>query len=602
MTAPDDAPSHSHLLAGACWGLAAAVLLAVGLRVGPSLAVAAAGCAVGLLLAFRWPSFEAWRHPAASFVAAAAGLAAFGFTQGAFFLLAPLVAAAVSWPLASGRAHRPPGTPAAREWPWLLMSFVAGASVFFTQAARRHWSFASGARDLGLFYQTHWLISRGLPPRNTVMDLHALGDHMELLDYPLALLLRVHEGPETLLLVQAVALASAVFPLAWLATRLTGDARLGRATAWVWLLSPDLHAGAMFDYNTTQLGATGLAWTAWALVCRGPGASLAAALVTCLAKENFCLYVALLALALAWRHAPRRRALAAASLAIALFVLELAVLFPRFREGGFRHWDFPALGAGPREAAATVVTRPGHVLGTLVETAEKRRALLRPLLATGYLPVAEPVSLLPLSVNWAERFLSAHENRHWGYHYGAPAAALAALGLVLGAARLARAGRAGPGLAGYAVGCALITGALPPWSTTAGNPRSELYVLRSPSAARPQDVTTNRRAVRFVGRDPDLKVAAQYSLLPHVAGRRFVVELDRAEEADVVVLQVGGNTHPMGRPGWRRFVRGLEASGAFHVAFCEGNSIVLRRGRDQPPPCPAWEAALADARSTGERR
>ena len=54
--------------------------------------------------------------------------------------------------------------------------------------------FGSGSKDLGLFYQTHWLIAHGRPPLNTVMGMHALADHMELVDYAVAPLLRVYDG------------------------------------------------------------------------------------------------------------------------------------------------------------------------------------------------------------------------------------------------------------------------------------------------------------------------------------------------------------------------------------------------------------------------
>ena len=102
------------------------------------------------------------------------------------------------------------------------------------------------------------------------MGMHALADHMELIDWAVAPLLRLHEGPATLLFVQASALASAVFPLFWLGRRVLESAARGSRWRCAWLLAPDLHLGVMFDYNPTQLGAAALIWTAWALLCRGP--------------------------------------------------------------------------------------------------------------------------------------------------------------------------------------------------------------------------------------------------------------------------------------------------------------------------------------------
>ena len=150
----------------------------------------------------------------------------------------------------------------------------------------------------------------------------------------------------------------------------------------------------------------------------------------------------------------------------------------------------------------------------------------------------------------------------------------------------------------YLAGCALVTGLLPPYSTPTLREhrvrRSELYLARPPYAMAPEDVRTADAAVRFIGRNPYLAVAAQDRLLPHLAGRRTILMLDRALEAEVIALQLNGATWPDGRPSWRRRVHAIAATGAYGVAFCEGQTIVLRRGAPSVP-CPSWEAFLSSA-------
>ena len=145
----------------------------------------------------------------------------------------------------------------------------------------------------------------------------------------------------------------------------------------------------------------------------------------------------------------------------------------------------------------------------------------------------------------------------------------------------------------YLAGCALVTGLLPPYSTPSLREHrvrgSELYLARSPYAMAPEDVRTADAAVRFIGRNPYLTVAAQDRLLPHLAGRRTILMLDRALEAEVIALQLNGATWPDGRPSWRRRVHAIAATGAYGVAFCEGQSVVLRRGTPSVP-CSSWEA------------
>jgi uncharacterized membrane protein len=579
---------------GAAWGTGAAGLLVGHLRLpepGALYALAALAAAVAALLL---PDSEALEHPALAVLAAACGLLMARWPEPAFYLLVPLMVAAAVWPL------RPPGVPESLPRavpPWAVAAtFGAACAVFFVQSANRYWDFGAGSKDLGLFYQTHWLIARGLPPVNTVMGMHALADHMELLDWAVAPLLRIHDSAATLLFVQAVALASAVFPLFWMGRRVLESSRAGFALAWAWLLAPDMHLGLMFDYNPTQLGAAALLWTAWALTCRRLPAALLAALVACLSKENVCIYVAVVAAVLGLRLAPWRRALAVAVLAAGVFALEMLVLAPRFRAGGFRHWEqYEDLGGTPAEGARTAITRPDVPLGLVVDHPQKRRSMLLPLTATGCIGLADPLSIVLQLPNWGERFLSGYRTRWWGYHYGVPAAATACIGLMLGWRRLRAAGRDGRLLPWYVIGCALVAGLLPPFRTPGGNTRSDLYYLRQSYVAAPEDVRTQERAVAFIGRSPYVKVAAQDRLLPRLAGRPHVYMLDRALEADVdvVALQMNGATWPDGRPSWRRRVSEIWKSGRFAVAFCAGQTVVLKRGVPPGLPCPPFEEQLA---------
>ena len=89
----------------------------------------------------------------------------------------------------------------------------------------------------------------------------------------------------------------------------------------------------------------------------------------------------------------------------------------------------------------------------LVDHPQKRRSILQPLAAAGFVGLADPLSIALQVPNWVERFYSSYQTRWWGYHYGVPAAALALVGAILGWRRLRRAGRDGAGMGGY-VACA----------------------------------------------------------------------------------------------------------------------------------------------------
>ena len=572
---------------GGLVGLGAAGLLAPRLDARGALVTFGLGACLGAGVALRFPSWPALAHPGTAALAGIAGISMLRFPEPAFFVLVPMLAAALAWPL--GRAAN--GTERVPAWVTPVL-FVVAASAFFIQSANRHWQFASGSMDLGIFVQQLWLLSHGLVPFNTVMGMHMLADHMDWIDWFVAPLVRLGPGPEMLLLVQSVVVASAVFPLIALGTRLAG-VHAGLTAAAAFVLAPDVHMGVMFDYNPSTLGSALLLWAAWAIVLRGPLAAFALALLACFAKENFTLYVALLGVTLPLlRLASWRRGVGVAVMALSLFAVQIQLVFPAFRTGGFRHWEFEELGETPNAIVAAAAGHPFRTAELLVDQAEKRRGLLLPLLGTGYLAVAEPASLLLLLPNWGERFLSTHRTRWWGYYYGMPAVAMSCLGILVGWRRLERAGVLSNRLPAYVVGSVLLAGIFPPYVTPSGNSRSDLYYLRQPYASAASDQQTERALVRYVGSDPRLKVAAQHNLLAHLAERPFVVTLDRAEEADVIAVQLNGATYPTGRPAWKRLLWDIDERGHYYVAFCEGSSVVLRRGPGSEVPCPSWDGLM----------
>ena len=313
----------------------------------------------------------------------------------------------------------------------------------------------------------------------------------------------------------------------------------------------------MFDFNPTTFASALLLWMAWALVCRGPVAVLVLTLLACAAKTNFGLYVAVLALVLASAPSPGGA----------------ASPWPRSPSPS-SSWSWPSCSPGSAPAAsatgstrssarARARSRSAH--GARGRTArppcsstirQKRRSLLLPLAATGYLGLADPAVAGPAAPQLGRALP------------GQPPGAL--VGLLL------RHAGGGDGAGGRGAGRAAAAGGRPRRPA----PRALRGRLRAADAAssrptgRPTATTAARstrsrrparrerrgrahaaaRPCASSGATRGSKVAAQYNLLPHLAGRPFIYELDHAAEADVVALQLDGETYPDGRPAWRRRV------------------------------------------------
>jgi hypothetical protein len=361
----------------------------------------------------------------------------------------------------------------------------------------------------------------------------------------------------------------------------------------------DLQNAVMFDWNPTTCGAGLLPWVAWAFESRRPGAFALALAGVAACKENLIVYAGALAVALAleasWdrRHgAPRQtlspaHGLVAAVVLAGLFAWELGWLIPRFRAGGFRHGRYEQLGSDGLQALGFVLAHPLDAAALLVTPATKLPGLLAAAAGTLGLVLAAPAYLVPIAPVVLERFWSTAPNRWWGYHYGAALAAFSVLAAISAIARLTarrtpeRARRMRLGLAGAVLTATVAVAFVLPVS------QAPLFARHLGYDERPGDVRDGLSALALV--PPDVPVAAQNQLLPHLSGRAEVFELSRPVRAPWVALHLGLGAWPFADDYPGRLARDLRASG-YGVVTCVGKAVVLARGHVDGP-CPILDAA-----------
>jgi len=131
----------------------------------------------------------------------------------------------------------------------LLWLVVISAGILFAASIARHGLLESNAWDLGIFDQPLYLLSRGLPPISTIINVHILGDHAAWIFYPLSLLYRIYPSVHWLFLVQAIALASGAIPLWHLARHAGVQAGQAGAIATAYLLYPLIFNLNLFDFH-----------------------------------------------------------------------------------------------------------------------------------------------------------------------------------------------------------------------------------------------------------------------------------------------------------------------------------------------------------------
>ncbi|MFP3969016.1 DUF2079 domain-containing protein [Actinomadura fulvescens] len=343
-------------------------------------------------------------------------------------------------------------TPVPRRVPGLAV-LVAVASVFYaTYSLLRIHTFRASTYDLVIFDQAIRSYSRFELPVAMVKGVHngfgpdfsILGDHFSPMLAVLAPLYWVHDGPETLVIAQAVLLALAVVPI-WRYT----ERRLGSAAAYcvcgAYMVSWPIAEALAFDFHEVAFVPllSALLVERYDAGRRGQAALVAGLLL--LVKEDMGLLLAGFGLFLLTRRGERCAGAVHVAVGLVATWVSSRLLIPAFGGDDDYYWAYGSFGPDLPSAALHLLTHPWDgvtALGTPSIKLTTMALLVLPLLL---LPLASPLTLTAVPL-LAERMLADRIPNWWEprYHYNAFLIAVLLLASVDGALRLRRwlAGRA----------------------------------------------------------------------------------------------------------------------------------------------------------------
>jgi uncharacterized membrane protein len=254
----------------------------------------------------------------------------------------------------------------------LAVALLAGI-LFGALALLRHWSFHSTASDLAVFDQVLWNTIHGRFMESTLSlarcDPHSFfGDHFSpalLLIVPAYMLF---PRPETLIVVQTIALALGVWPVYLLARRFLPST--GERLVWVaaYVLSAPLSFVALYDFHEITLAVAPLGFAMYFLATRRTVPMILSLLVALLAKEEVAVIGVGFGVALALQRRWWPSAIVIVGSVVA-FLVTLKVIIPAFADGApYQYlWRYSELGSNEAEIARTLLLDPLRVLSVLGE-------------------------------------------------------------------------------------------------------------------------------------------------------------------------------------------------------------------------------------------
>jgi uncharacterized membrane protein len=306
------------------------------------------------------------------------------------------------------------------------------AAVYSTYSLTLFDTFRSTAWDLVIFDEAVRSYAHFHPGISIIKGVHngfgphfsVLGDHFSPILAVLAPLYWIWNGPQTLLVAQAVLFALAIPPVWVFTRRALGGGPKGTAAAYLiclaYGLSWPLAAAAVFDFHEVAFAPVLTAIALERLQAGRLRPALAALAVLLLAKEDMGLLVAGIGcyLAVSPQVVPRPRIVAIGLVitGIAYTALATYVLIPAFGGRADYYWAYGSLG---RDVPQVIWHLIRHPLGSLRLAATPRVKLhtVAWLLAVlCFLPLLSPIALAAIPL-LAERMLNSKFPNWWLLHF-----------------------------------------------------------------------------------------------------------------------------------------------------------------------------------------
>lgn len=453
---------------------------------------------------------------------------------------------------------------------------MALAAVYFlvysTLSVLRHESYHSSGFDLGLFDQVFWNTTQGRPFESTMSQAlpvpHSLlGDHFSAIFWVLMPFYFAFPHPETLVVLQTLALALGAWPI-YLLAKLKLPA--GYALAWVvvYFLFLPLAYINLFDFHEVALAVAPLGFALYFLEQGRRGWFLVTLLITFAVKEEMALIGAGFGAYALLGKRDWKLGLGVLGGSLVAFAALIQVVIPFFAGGRaypYIQGRYADVGGSPGGILITLARDPLRIVRTLVQVKkiEFLVAIFGPVLGLSALAGWAALLLLP---TLGYLLLSSYDQQYsFTSQYSAPLIPLIVGTSILALARLPTSARR-PVMAAVLVSSLVFS-----WAY-GDMPFSRKFDVN-------QFRTDSRYAV-FVPQlaqiPADARVSAETGFSSHLSERRYIYDyhFESVQDAQWVVLDYEGTGYNLA--AFQAQVASVEAMGYEQVASGYGLSLLRK--------------------------
>ncbi len=243
----------------------------------------------------------------------------------------------------------------------LLWTLVVGYA-----AVQKYHAFGFDAIDLGIYTQVFHDTAEGHLFQFTIHPHSYLGDHFELFILALTPFYMLWRGPEVLLILQALAVASAAIPLFILARRVL-NGRWAWAIAGIYLLYPVIFNISFFEFHILPFAIPLLAWLFYLYYRKRFAGFVILALLALTVREDVALVIGMFGILALIEKRSWRWILTPIILAGVWFLTAMQLTGYLNQSGGYKFVElYSWLGNTPGEIIKTAITKPWLPLRQIV--------------------------------------------------------------------------------------------------------------------------------------------------------------------------------------------------------------------------------------------
>lgn len=465
---------------------------------------------------------------------------------------------------------------------YLLIGLSIVSLIYSFISVNIHNHFMTFGLDLGNFDEAIWKISKGIFPYSGVGCNWLLEDHFQVILYFFAPLYWLWNDVRALLVAQSFIMIFAGLPLYLIAKKVTKNISFSISVVFTYIFFIGTQFSILNEFHQITAAPLFIAILFYSLVNNNFNFYILSIIGLLITKEDLSLLVSAIGIGLLFTKKYKRRGFITAILGFTMFFFLIYIFMPFISiKGVYDHFDFGSAGYTPFDVIRTIMTNPVFFLKSMIFPLIKLKTIFQSFSTFGFFPIFSPiVYLIPLIEDFVTRFVySGPQFTKWGLvnHHAAPSSMLLSVATIYGALKLQNIIKNIRLKSLFFPISALVLISMTILNNIVFHGPIN-SILKKQFYEDEQWIRDNRDVISKV--PPEVSLAAQNNLLPHLTHRNSVYRLPYGLNSEYIMVDLhdGPNKYaPLNFSEMKYFVHSLLIDKRYNIVYQKGDAFLLKR-------------------------